>query len=137
MKYLKLFLVLTPSLTLAFYIALALVNRKYLGEITSLQQEVAVRDSKISFLESQLAVKSRPLPSSSSMVQVSGVSIQQVQKALKEEGIYAGPDDGYANQKTTDAIKQFQKMNGLKADGLVGKRTWALLRAATRNEEKL
>ena len=39
--------------------------------------------------------------------------------------------DGSFGQKTEDAVKDFQKANGLAVDGVVGKNTWAALDAAT------
>jgi len=51
------------------------------------------------------------------------LSIKEVQTALKNSGFYKGPIDGKLGSKTKEAIKEFQKANGLKADGVVGKRT--------------
>ncbi len=51
----------------------------------------------------------------------------QIQKALKNAGFYQGSIDGKIGSKTKEAIIKFQKVNGLKADGIVGKRTSAEL----------
>ncbi len=50
-------------------------------------------------------------------------SIKQIQTALKNAGFYRGSIDGKMGPKTKEAIKAFQKANGLKADGVVGKKT--------------
>ena len=55
------------------------------------------------------------------------LSRKQIQRALKSAGFYQGPIDGKIGPKTTEAIIKFQKANGLKADGIVGKRTSAAL----------
>ncbi len=50
-----------------------------------------------------------------------------VQTKLKNWGYYAGKVDGIYGVKTKDAVKKFQKKNGLTADGIVGKKTAAAL----------
>ncbi|MDO8662871.1 MAG: peptidoglycan-binding domain-containing protein [Candidatus Omnitrophota bacterium] len=55
------------------------------------------------------------------------LSLKQIQRALKSAGFYQGPIDGKIGPKTKEAIRKFQKANGLKADGIVGKRTSAEL----------
>ncbi len=55
------------------------------------------------------------------------LSQKQIQRALKSAGFYEGPIDGKIGAKTKAAIIKFQKANGLKADGIVGKRTSAEL----------
>lgn len=51
------------------------------------------------------------------------LSPKQIQRALKSAGFYQGPIDGKIGPKTKAAIVKFQKAKGLKADGIVGKRT--------------
>lgn len=55
------------------------------------------------------------------------LSPRQIQRALKNAGFYQGPIDGKIGPKTKEAIVKFQKAKGLKADGIVGKRTSAAL----------
>lgn len=55
------------------------------------------------------------------------LSLKQIQRALKNAGFYQGPIDGKIGPKTKEAIVKFQKAKGLKADGIVGKRTSAAL----------
>jgi len=55
------------------------------------------------------------------------LSPKQIQRALKSAGFYQGPTDGKIGPKTKEAIIKFQKSKGLKADGIVGKKTSAEL----------
>lgn len=54
-------------------------------------------------------------------------SATEIQTALKNAGYYSGAVDGKAGPKTKKAVEEFQKANGLKADGKVGPKTWGLL----------
>lgn len=65
--------------------------------------------------------------SGQSAVSPKKLSRKQIQRALKKAGFYKGAIDGKLGKKTRKAIKEFQKANGLKADGIVGKNTRALL----------
>ncbi len=51
-----------------------------------------------------------------------------VQTALQKAGYYDGAIDGKLGHKTRSAISKFQKDRGLKADGIVGKKTWEELK---------
>jgi peptidoglycan hydrolase-like protein with peptidoglycan-binding domain len=48
---------------------------------------------------------------------------KDIQLALKNAGFYNGHIDGKIGKSTKKAIREFQKANGLKADGIVGKET--------------
>ncbi|MEM7817114.1 MAG: peptidoglycan-binding domain-containing protein [Candidatus Aenigmatarchaeota archaeon] len=50
-----------------------------------------------------------------------------MQRALRNAGFYKGPIDGKIGPQTKNAIKEFQKANGLVPDGVVGRRTWEKL----------
>lgn len=50
-----------------------------------------------------------------------------VQQALKNAGFYQGSVDGKPGPQTRNAIREFQRVQGLKVDGVVGKRTWEKL----------
>ncbi len=52
-----------------------------------------------------------------------------IQKALKKAGYYNGAIDGKVGPGTRDAIASFQKDNGLEADGVCGRGTWAKLKS--------
>lgn len=51
-----------------------------------------------------------------------------IQSALKNAGYYQGNVDGKIGPATKDAVKAFQRDNGLEADGVVGRRTWDKLK---------
>lgn len=106
------------------------------SQVQSLQAEVRAKDQQIQDLQYQLDSQQQSLSGGSSsvsggrstLIRVSGVSVTDVQKALSRAGFDPGPVDGRMGKKTKSAIKQFQKRNNLKADGVVGERTWSLLR---------
>jgi peptidoglycan hydrolase-like protein with peptidoglycan-binding domain len=52
---------------------------------------------------------------------------KDIQLALKNAGFYNGHIDGKIGKSTKKAIREFQKTNGLKADGIVGPKTRDLL----------
>ena len=54
---------------------------------------------------------------------------RQIQQALKNAGFYQGAVDGKSGPMTREAIKEFQRVHGLADDGVVGKQTWAKLKA--------
>lgn len=51
----------------------------------------------------------------------------EIQQALKGAGFYKGAVDGKIGPQTREAIKEFQRVNGLSADGVVGRQTWERL----------
>jgi len=54
---------------------------------------------------------------------------KEIQLALKNANLYMGAIDGIMGPKTKKAIEEFQRANGLKVDGKIGPKTWALLSA--------
>lgn len=52
-----------------------------------------------------------------------GEEVKNVQTKLKNWGYYKGEVDGVFGSKTFEAVKNFQKKNGLKVDGIVGEET--------------
>ena len=77
-------------------------------------QEKEKLSKKVSTAKIIGEVKSRP-------------NVRQIQIALKNAGYDPGPIDGKKGRKTREAIRAFQKANGLAVDGKVGKLTWGLL----------
>ncbi len=75
-------------------------------------------------VEPAVAAKLEPLPPAGPY-KPSGLDIQT---ALKNAGYYTGTVDGKLGPMTKEAIEEFQKANGLEADGRVGPKTWAALR---------
>lgn len=57
----------------------------------------------------------------------SGSQVRTLQTKLKNWGYYSGGVDGIFGPKTVAAVKYFQRVNGLSADGIVGARTAAAL----------
>ena len=58
------------------------------------------------------------------------VAPEKLQEALKAAGYYNGTVDGKLGTGTKAAIKKFQADHGLKADGIVGEKTWSELKTA-------
>ncbi len=56
-----------------------------------------------------------------------GAEVKEVQRRLKQWGYYSGSVDGIFGSGTKAAVISFQKKNGLTADGIVGKATYAAL----------
>ncbi len=56
-----------------------------------------------------------------------GNEVKEVQRRLKQWGYYTGSVDGVFGAATRKAVIAFQKKNGLTADGVVGKSTYAAL----------
>jgi N-acetylmuramoyl-L-alanine amidase len=54
-------------------------------------------------------------------------SVRDIQTCLKNAGFYNGKIDGVKGRQTKRAIKDFQEANSLKADGVVGPKTWDAL----------
>lgn len=106
------------------------------SQVQTLQAEVREKDQQIQDLQYQLDGQQQSLSGgnsssgsrSSSLIRVSGVSVSDVQRALARAGFDPGPVDGRMGKKTKAAVKQFQRRNNLKADGIVGEKTWSLLR---------
>lgn len=57
----------------------------------------------------------------------SGPIVKQLQQRLKDKGFNPGNIDGVFGLATQEAVKAFQKMNKLTADGVVGPQTWKAL----------
>jgi hypothetical protein len=57
------------------------------------------------------------------------VPARTVQAALKEAGFYRGNIDGKVGPQTVSAITAFQRSQGIKPDGIVGRVTWQHLQA--------
>ena len=56
-----------------------------------------------------------------------GIIVRKIQNQLKQLGYYTGSITGTYDAKTVTAVKAFQQKNGLKADGICGEGTQALL----------
>lgn len=56
-----------------------------------------------------------------------GTDVRTLQQALQDEGYYNGRVDGDFGWRTRNAVKAYQRDNGLSADGVAGDKTWASL----------
>ena len=61
----------------------------------------------------------------------SGETVRTIQTKLKRWGYYSGSVDGIYGSATVEAVKSFQRKNGLTADGVCGKKTLAALGITT------
>ena len=52
-----------------------------------------------------------------------GESVKMLQSLLRDRGFYNGSIDGIFGRETQDAVKSFQRKNGLRADGIAGPKT--------------
>ncbi len=55
--------------------------------------------------------------------------VESIQTALKNAGVYSGKIDGKAGAGTKAAIVAFQKDHHLTSDGVLGKKTWKMLKS--------
>jgi len=94
------------------------------ARINSLEEELQRKDEEISGLENELTkLSSSKRRAGTQDIASLQLSPRQIQTALKNSGFYKGQIDGKLGPQTKEAIKAFQKAHGLKADGIVGKRT--------------
>ncbi len=103
------------------------------GRIRYLEVELQKKDREIERLEEELErVQEVALSTEGKKEEETEISPQRttrnIQIALKNAGFYKGSIDGEFGPQTKEAIKVFQKANGLKVDGVVGKVTWAKLK---------
>lgn len=56
-----------------------------------------------------------------------GNEVLTVQQKLRQWGYFHGFTDGVYGSATYNAVREFQRKNGLRADGVVGQSTWAAL----------
>ena len=64
-----------------------------------------------------------PTVLATSRIGSTGQEVTNIQSRLKSWGYYKGSVDGVYGQKTADAVKAFQRSNGLTADGVAGPKT--------------
>ena len=66
-----------------------------------------------------------------------GQAVKDLQEALKALGFDVGAVDGVFGKKTEDAVKAFQKLQEIDADGIVGPVTWINIDEADQSEPTL
>lgn len=82
---------------------------------------------KLFFLLFLLALALTITVSSLSKIGSTGNEVTLIQSELKSKGYYNGNIDGIYGTATKNAVIQFQKDNGLDADGIAGKKTLSKL----------
>jgi len=123
-------------------------QKKVQSEVTGIKTRVEALESRVEGVESKQAEVERTtaeqaqalddLKFSSEAKVRTNISVKQkesvhigkvrdIQQALKNAGYYGGSIDGIKGKSTKKAVKDFQKANGLKADGVVGPKTWEIL----------
>ena len=104
------------------------------NQVSVLESQLQSKDEEINSLKDQLNSPSqeKELRSSKRIKVIPEAkyrpNIRQIQKALKNAGYNPGTMDGRMGRETKDAIRAFQRANGLRADGKAGKNTWKLLK---------
>lgn len=114
-------------------------------QIGTLQSEVARLDQSLRDTEMALkSVQERGVVASvsggSAFSQLAGGPVYRtpsgfelpaaaIQTALKKAGYYQGAVDGKVGSRTKQAIRDFQRDNGLEPDGVCGRQTWARLQS--------
>ena len=99
-------------------------------QVKDLSSKVNSKDSSDTSVSQQVeeSVKSSSKSSSDDIIRVN-VSTTDIQSALKSAGVYSGKIDGKVGSGTKAAIMEFQQQHHLTADGILGKRTWKLLKS--------
>ena len=92
-----------------------------------LQQKDAEIDSLRRALSQTIEEKYAAAKSTEQQRTIAKPTIKQIQTALKNAGFDPGTIDGKMGKATRNAIKEFQKTNGLTVDGQAGKKTWSVL----------
>ena len=119
----------------------------YRKEVGRLRAEVGLLDDRVTQLErasganngplataplSEPDATSEPMPTPSESAKPAPSlkpTTREIQQALKNAGFYPGAVDGNMGAVTREAVQEFQRIHGLIDDVVVGKRTWAKLRA--------
>jgi len=109
-------------------------------EVAGIKTRVETLETKVEGVEAKQAeAEKAAVEQTQSLEQMKGTNIsiksrakgservREIQTCLKSAGYYTGNIDGVKGSMTKKAIKEFQKANGLEADGVVGKKTWEIL----------
>ncbi len=99
------------------------------NRVSSLEAQLQEKDQEIANLREALIITTQKPTGQQVLEEKAAPTIKEIQTALKNAGFDPGPIDGKIGAKTKEAIKAFQKANGLAIDGKVDKKTWELLSA--------
>ena len=93
------------------------------SQVGSLSQRVDELSSQRQQASAESTASVKVASAQSSTANGGALSTKQIQQALKSAGFYNGQVDGKSGSQTKQALKDFQKAQGLEADGVVGSRT--------------
>ena len=124
------------------------VPKKFKEEVSGIKSKVDTLESRVESVESKQADAERLVSQQSQTIEElkaekssevktnittrTGTAkgkgrTKEIQACLKNAGFYKGKIDGVKGKATKRAVKEFQKANGLRADGTVGSKTWEAL----------
>ena len=112
-----------------------LTSQELRNQTQALEAELQKKNEEIALLKERLKEKEE-ISKSSFPEAKRRPSVKQIQLALRNAGYNPGPIDGKIGKQTRQAIKAFQKANGLTPDGKVGRKTWELLRQYLYKKDK-
>ncbi|MBN3962597.1 peptidoglycan-binding domain-containing protein [Nostoc sp. NMS8] len=125
-------LALLPALTLATALpAFSLSNHKSQNPATATYVAQSTPQKKtIKKTNAVAKQKSRTIARRSNVLTVGsrGETVKTAQNSLKQQGFYTASVSGVFDNKTRAAVIKFQKSKGLRADGIIGRRTLAALK---------
>ncbi|MBI3332894.1 MAG: peptidoglycan-binding protein [Candidatus Omnitrophica bacterium] len=93
------------------------------GQIGTLNQRIEDLSQRQGSLEAQVTTRQPSQTQAAVRAKATALSTRQVQVALKAAGFYNGSVDGKPGPKTKEALRAFQRSNGLSPDGVVGVKT--------------
>ena len=118
--------------------------QQFQTQLARMEKEIEQKESRIRYLEDRMEESKKAKAADTALVKnkpstniktktgpsnnvISQATPKKIQAALKKAGFYNGSVDGRIGDRTKEAIRDFQKSNGLKCDGVVGKETWSKL----------
>lgn len=136
--------VLVVSLCFVFLVGGCATGRKQTGleiqglknQVSALEARIQAKDEEIDNLMESLEKMQKGKTIAQRNFNKKGVvskvksrpNVRHIQTCLKNAGYNPGSIDGRMGKQTRQAIRSFQKDNGLNVDARVGKQTWELLR---------
>jgi len=124
------------------------VPKKFKAEVSDMKEKVNTLETRVDTVESKTADVERATAEHTQAIEEikstkpaevqtnfttrsssakGNTRTKDIQTALKNAGFYNGMIDGIKGTGTKKAIKEFQRANGLQADGVIGPKTWDLL----------
>jgi peptidoglycan hydrolase-like protein with peptidoglycan-binding domain len=145
----KSFVFVVAVITAMFFVSgCETVPKKFKEEVAGIKSRVESLETKVEGVEAKQQEVDRTtseqsqaleeMKSAKSSRETTNISVKprdfrsksrtkELQTCLKNAGFYIGKINGVKTKRTKKAIREFQKANGLKADGVVGPKTWELL----------